>query len=305
MISASSPQAVVAIARTTAREALRAPVTGVVLALGVALTLASPEVAIFTLGDARGFVLDLGASTVLLATLFLAATTGALGAAERVQDGTALLVLTKSVSAFEYVLGTFLGTASVLAFSGLLLGLAVTHAVVRGAPGTGWLDAVALAAALGAGARASRAGRSFQTAALLALAPAGALAVLGRLALSGGSPLVPLAALGTLLSVLAGCAYLALGVLLAMRTPPAVAAAATLGAAVLGAASSGLAASRTATLLRLFVPDLGFFSIGEAAYSDELSLPLALVASVALWTAVYSLAALALGAVLLDRRELG
>src|SRR3954468_7131951 len=132
-----SAQAVFALARTTARDGLRTPVTGVVLALGVALTLASPEVAIFTLGNARGFVLDLGASTVLLATLFLAATTGALSAAERVQDGTALLVLTKSVGPLEYVIGVFLGTAAVLGVAGYVLGLAVVHATVQGAAGTG------------------------------------------------------------------------------------------------------------------------------------------------------------------------
>lgn len=300
-----NPQAVLALGRTTARDGLRAPVTGVVLAVGMALTVASPEVAIFTLGNARGFVLDLGASTVLLATLFLAATTGALAAAERVQDGTALLVLTKSVSALEYVLGTFLGTAGVLAFGGWLLGLSVVHAATPGAPGAGWFDAGALLLALGAGVHASRAGRSFQTATFGALAVTGALALVGRVWLSGLSPLAPLAVLATLLSVLAGCAYLALGVLLAVRLPPVVAASATLGAAVLGAASSGLAATRAVSLLRVVVPDLGFYSIGEAAYSDELALPLAYVGSVALWTCVYSLGALAAGAVLLDRRELG
>ncbi|MEZ0227763.1 MAG: hypothetical protein ACAI25_04005 [Planctomycetota bacterium] len=300
-----TPSAILALAKTTARDGLRAPVTGVVLAFGVARTLASPEVAIFTLGDARGFVLDLGASTVLLATLFLAATTGALGTAERVQDGTALLVLTKSVSALDYVLGTFLGTAGVLAFGGWLLGLAVVHAATPGAPGSGWLDVGALVVALALGVRASRADRSFQTATFAALAVTGALALVGRIALSGLSPLALLAVLATILSVLAGCAYLALGVLLATRLPPAVAASATLGAAVLGAASSGLAATRALPFLRLVVPDLGFFSISEAAYSDELVLPLAYVASVALWTAVYSVGALALGAVLLDRRELG
>ncbi len=300
-----SAQSVLALARTTARDGLRAPVTGVVLALGVALTLASPEVAIFTLGDARGFVLDLGASTVLLALVFLAATTGALGASERVQDGTALLVLTKSVSAFEYVLGTFLGTAGVLAFAGWLLGLAVVHAATPGAPGTGWLDAGTLAVALSLGVRGSRAGRPFHSAVFAALAVLGPLALFGRVALSGLSPLAPLAVLATVLSVLAGCAYLALGVLLATRLPPSVAASATLGAAVLGAASSGMGATRAVSFLRLVVPDLGFFSIGEAVYSDELPLPVVYVASVALWTAVYALGALALGAVLLDRRELG
>ena len=298
-----SPSAVLALARTTARDGLRAPVTGVVLALGVALTLASPEIAIFTLGNARGFVIDMGAGTVLLATLFLAATTGALSAAERIQDGTALLLLTKMASPFEYVLGSFLGTATVLAIAGWLLALAIVHAAVPGAPGTGWVDAVALAIALAHATRASRRGRSFQTAAIAALAVTGALAVLARVAMTGLTPLAPLAVAGALLSVLAGCAYLALGVLLAARLPGSIAAAATLGAAVL--AAQGMVAAPVVLVLRLLVPDLGFYSIGESAYADDPSVPLLYVGTLALFTAVYSLGALALAALLLDRRELG
>ncbi len=305
-----SASAVLALARTTARDGLRAPVTGVVLALGVALTLASPEIAIFTLGNARGFVIDMGAGTVLLATLFLAATTGALSAAERIQDGTALLLLTKMASPFEYVLGSFLGTATVLAIAGWLLALAIVHAAVPGAPGIGWVDTVALAIALAHATRASRRGRSFQTAAIAALAVTGALAVLARVAMTGLTPLAPLAVAGALLSVLAGCAYLALGVLLAARLPGSIAAAATLGAAVLGASASGLAAQGMVAapfvlVLRLLVPDLGFYSIGESAYADDPSVPLLYVGTLALFTAVYSLGALALAALLLDRRELG
>jgi hypothetical protein len=301
---------VLAIAKTTARDGLRAPVTGVVLALGVAMTLASPEIAIFTLGNARGFVLDMGAGTVLLATLFLAATTGALTAAERVQDGTALLVLQKSVSPFEYLVGSFLGTASVLAAGGWLLALAIVHASSPGARGSQWIDLAALALALGLGARASRRGDSFQTATLAALSVTGALALLLRIGLGGVSVLAPLGLAAVLLSVLAGCAYLALGVLLAVRLPGPVAAAATLGAAVLGAATSGLAArgetaARAVSFLRLAVPDLAFFSIGDAAYGDDPRVPLAYLGTVALWTSVYALGALALGALLLDRRELG
>ena len=48
-----------------------------------------------------------------------------------------LRFLTKSTSAFEYVLGSFLGTAGVLVFGGFLLGLAVVHAARAYDPGVG------------------------------------------------------------------------------------------------------------------------------------------------------------------------
>jgi hypothetical protein len=304
-------QAILALAHTTAREGLRAPVTGVVLGVAVFLTLASPEIAVFTLGNARAFVLDLGVSTVLLATLFLAATTGALQAAERVQDGTALLVLTKAVGPLEYVLGVFLGTGAVLALAGFVLGLAVVHATVPPAPGTGAMDLAAAGVALSVGVRASRAGRSFQASSILTLAVTGTLALLGRIALAPASPLAATAVLGAGLAVLGGLAYTALGLLLAVRLPPALAASATLGAAVFGAASEGLAAhsdglvARALPVLGWLVPDVAVFSIADAAYADESGLTFAYVAGVAAWTALYSLGALALAALLLDRRELG
>jgi hypothetical protein len=305
--------AILALARTNAREGARAPVTGVVLAIGLALTLAAPEVAIFTLGNDRGFVLDMGAGSVLLAAVFLAATTGALGTAERIGDGTANLILAQGTGAIEYVLGAYLGTATVLAQAAWLLGLASVHAVIPASHWTGTIDALALAVALALGVRASRAGRSFQTATFATLAFTGAIAVIVRALLCEGfasaAPLVFLAGVGTLLSFLAGCAYLGLGVLLATRLPPTLSAIGTLGAAVLGAALSGVApgggAARFLAPVRLVIPDLSFYSIGEAAYQDELALSFAFVGAVLAWTLAYTAGVLGLGAAILDRRELG
>src|SRR5207244_4227952 len=81
-----------------------------------------------------------------------------------------LVVLTKAVSALEYVVGAFLGTAAVLALALWVLGLGLLHASIPGAPGTGWIDLAALGVSLVAGARASRRGASFQATAVVALA---------------------------------------------------------------------------------------------------------------------------------------
>lgn len=304
-----SPGATLAIARTTARDALRSPVTLVVVLAGTLLTLAAPEVAVFTLGRAQAFVLDLGASTVLLALLFLAATAGALGTAERVQDGTALLVLTRTSGELDYVLGTFLGTGAVLGLGGWILGLALLHATSPGASGTGFVDLAALAGVAGLGVRASLRGGPPGPAVLTALGVLGAGDVLARFALAGLPPLAGVTVAAAALGLLAGLAYAALGVALGVRLPPALAASATLGAGILGAASAGLAGTsgseRAVTLLATFVPDLSLFSVAEAAYADRGAVSIAYVLGVAGWTALYAAGALALGAVLLSRRELG
>src|SRR5262249_41995453 len=146
----------------------------------------------------------------------------------------------------------FLGTAAVLLLGGWLFGLAVLHAVTPGAPGSGWVDALTLAAVLGAGVRASRAGRSFLAATLVALAVAGPVDLFLRIGFSGPSPLSIVALASALLAALGGCAYAALGVLLATRLSPVLAASGTLAAALAGSSFAGLAARGETTARAVF-----------------------------------------------------
>ncbi len=114
------------------------------------------------------------------------------------------------------------------------------------------------------------------------------------------------AVLAASLAVCAGCAYAALGVAVAMRLAPALAASLTLGAAVLGAATQGVTQEGSAlAALAWVIPDLSLFSIADAAYTDAGQVPLAYLGGVALWTGAYATGTLVVGALLLDRRELG
>ncbi len=307
----------VGLARTTYLELTRQPVYGVVLAAALVLVATSPLWAVFSIGRAQALVLDLGASTLLFACVFLAATALAAGVAEQVQDGTAALLLTHPVGPSTWCLGALGGALLALAQATLVLGLVLLWAVENGPDrlhlGVTGAGGLGLIAALGWGLRASLAGRSFQAAALAAatvLFPAAHL--LGRFVAADGAlrgapadlaPPVALAAAA--LAFLAGAPFAALGIALATRLSGGATAAITLGVFVLSSVARPAADALGAWgFLVAALPDLQLYWVADAAYG-RVDVPPGYVAEVALYSGLYAVGALAAGAALLEGRELG
>lgn len=302
--------AVLALAGSQRREVTRQPVYGVVLLAGVALIALSPALAMFALGRADPLVLDLGASTTLFFGAFLAATAVAASAAERLQDGTATLVLTRPVGPLAWLVGGFLGAVAALLQSGIVLGATLLLAAKNGPehvhPGVVGPGLAAVALALGWGLVRSLAGRPFQPAALDAgtlLLPLafGAAAVLESDEARRG--LDAIAAAAAFLATLAAIAFAGLGTCLATRLPPAGAAALTLVGFVLGSLVGATTIPGTG-LLALVIPDVQLYWVGDAAYTDVL-VPVDYLLGAVAYTALYCAGALGIGAWLLGGRELG
>ena len=77
-----------ALALTHYKEVCRQPLYGVILLVGLGMVSITPALSVFSLGKAEGFVLDLGASSMLFFAVFLAATAVSASTADRLADGT-------------------------------------------------------------------------------------------------------------------------------------------------------------------------------------------------------------------------
>lgn len=316
----STPSAVLGLAASQLREVSRQPVFGVGVALGAALIALSPALAMFSLGRAEALVLDLGASAMLFFGALIAATAVATSTAERLQDGTATLVLTRPVGAFAWIAGGFLGSAAALLQAGVILGT-VLLMVARNGPstlhrGVIFPAVVAVLVSLAWGVRTSLAGRAFQPAALFAATWLLPVAYLGGLFIDRGvrvgtpDAIDGVALTAATLATLAAIAFAALGTCLATRLTPAAAAALTLVGFVLASlvqpatGATSTVGSVAAGALALVVPDLQLFWITDAAYTGAL-VPLDYVLGVAGYAALYVVGALGVGGWLLGGRELG
>lgn len=306
------------LARTQYRELTRQPVYGVVLLIGLALVALAPALAVFALGRAEALVLDLGASSLLFFTVFLAAVAVAAGGAERLADGTTAQLLTQPISPVTCLVGTFLGSVLALAQAGLLLGIALLWAVRNGPEmlhlGVLIPAAGAMGLALIWGIRASLARQAFQPAVLDAATLLFPLAYGASLFLGsdfkpgdGVAEVPAIAVSATYLAVVAAVAFAALGVALSVRVPPAATAVLTLTAFVLASlvrGPLGEAAIGPAAWLTLALPDLQLFWIGDAAYTGT-PVPPGYLVEMTLYAGLYVVSALTVGAFFLEGRELG
>lgn len=231
-----------ALALTHYKEVCRQPLYGVILLVGLGMVSITPALSVFSLGKAEGFVLDLGASSMLFFAVFLAATAVSASTADRLADGTNMLILTRPVGPGMLLTSALLGGGLALARACLLLGVALFDAVRLGPHG---LHAGVLATGPTAGAlallyglHATRRDEPFQPAALKAatwLLPLGAVLGLGfNWELAPVSPVVELRPdLGTALAAAwlafcAGFAFCGLGLCLATRLPSEASASLTL-----------------------------------------------------------------------------
>lgn len=305
-----------AIARVTFEEVVRQPMYGTIVLLTLIAFALSPALAMFSFEDDVKLLKDFGSSTILLAGLFLAALGASSGVASDLESGTAATVLSKPAGRGTFLAGRFLGLAFALALAVFLFSLALLLAEREGPPtkaGGRGLDGPVVAGGLGG--------------ALLALL-SGAWASLRSGKPPGGT------------AVKAGAFTLTAGFLLAAFLDPAwrpqrpfagfdlVLAEACLlafaGVVLLGAIAALLAAvlrrGVLPGLLILFfsgllledalggwcpLPAFGVFSVGEVFYAPAPGLPLLYLASAGAYASAYGGACLALGAWLLERREVG
>ena len=303
-----------AIARVTFEEVVRQPMYGVIVLLTLIAFALSPALAMFSFEDDVKLLKDFGSSTILLAGLFLAALGASSGVASDIESGRAATVLSKPAGRGTFLAGRFLGLALALALAVFLFSLALLLAEREGPPtkeGGHGVDGPVLAGGLGG--------------ALLALL-AGAWASLRSGKAAGGA------------AVKAGAFTLAAGFLLAAFLDPAwrpqrpfagfdllLAAACFLslaGVVLLGAIAAVLASvfrrGVLPGLLLLFfagllledslggwcpLPAFGVFSVGEVFYSAARSIPLLYIARAVAYASAYGAACLALGAWLIERRE--
>jgi hypothetical protein len=300
----------VALARTTFVETLRAPVFVAALAFGLLFTAIAPALSFFALGKAQAFSLDLGSSSAAFALLFVAAASAGSATSERLRDGTATLVLAGPVGRATYIVGTWLGVGFALGVAGFLLALALVFAArVAADPRHGvWLELGAAVGALLAGVWASRRGRAVGPSVWAALAVLGTLALAVRFVVEPRAHgLETIAVAQALLLTVAAATYAALGIALAVVLPPAAAGASTILVAFAGAALPAAVAGvrpALAVVTAAVVPDLQLFSLIDAAYQGSPVSPGYLL-DATLQGGLHAAGALAIATLLLDRRELG
>jgi ABC-type transport system involved in multi-copper enzyme maturation permease subunit len=113
---------VAAISRTTSKEALSQPLFYVLLAIGVFGLVAFPFVPYNTLGEDIKMVKDEGLTMIMVLSIILALWTASLSIADEIEGRTALTLLSKPVSRWQFILGKFLGILVPVAIMFIVLG---------------------------------------------------------------------------------------------------------------------------------------------------------------------------------------
>jgi ABC-type transport system involved in multi-copper enzyme maturation permease subunit len=113
---------VAAIARTTRKEALSQPLFYVLLTIGVVGLLLFPFIPYNTLGEDIKMVKDEGLTLILVVSIIMALWTASLSIADEIEGRTALTLLSKPVSRWQFILGKFLGILVPVAIMFLVLG---------------------------------------------------------------------------------------------------------------------------------------------------------------------------------------
>lgn len=97
------------IARATTKEALRQPVFLLLLALGVLVIGANYYVPFFSLGEDTKMFIDCGLATVLICSLLLAVWTASMSVADEIEGKTAMTLLSKPITRRQFVVGKYVG----------------------------------------------------------------------------------------------------------------------------------------------------------------------------------------------------
>src|SRR6185436_16149096 len=99
---------VAAIARGTFTEVIRQPFYTLIVSATIAALALSPSLAMFSLGQDLGLLLDFGASTLLLSGLLIAAFGAAAVLGRELEGKRASAVLAKPIGRGEFLLGKLL-----------------------------------------------------------------------------------------------------------------------------------------------------------------------------------------------------
>ncbi|MFP4224142.1 MAG: ABC transporter permease [Phycisphaeraceae bacterium] len=123
------------IARNTFTEAIRQPIFVVLVLLGLIAMVLNPAVVNYTLADDNKILTDIGLSTILLVSLFVAAFTASGVLSSEIESRTVLTVVSKPVARPIFVLGKYLGVAGAIAIAFLILSLmfvlTLRHGVIQ------------------------------------------------------------------------------------------------------------------------------------------------------------------------------
>ena len=126
------PRNLPAIATNTFTEALRQPIYGVVIGIGVLLLVFAPSLAMFSLDDDNKLLKDVGLSTLLVTGLFLAVFAAATVVTEEIENKTVLTVISKTVGRGTFILGKFIGIAAAVLLAQYILAAVLMMTVRHG-----------------------------------------------------------------------------------------------------------------------------------------------------------------------------
>jgi ABC-type transport system involved in multi-copper enzyme maturation permease subunit len=113
---------VMAIAATTAKEALSQPLFYILLVVGAVLLIVFPFVPYFTFGEDIKMVKEMGLTVIMLISIFLAVWTASASVADEIEGRTALTLLSKPISRRKFILGKFVGVLGPVLILLILLG---------------------------------------------------------------------------------------------------------------------------------------------------------------------------------------
>jgi ABC-type transport system involved in multi-copper enzyme maturation permease subunit len=113
---------VMAVATTTAKEAMAQPLYLIVLLLGSTLLLITVFIPYNTFGEDVKVLKDFNLSFVMILSIFVALWTASVGIAEEIEGRTALTVLSKPVGRPQFLLGKFVGVLLPVVLMFLILG---------------------------------------------------------------------------------------------------------------------------------------------------------------------------------------
>jgi ABC-2 type transport system permease protein len=319
-----------AISRNTFVETVRQPIYGVLLWLGAGLLALSPALAAFSLQAGNDVKVheDVGLATLLLYGLIASVFSATSVITREIEDHTVLTVVSKPVSRPVFLLGKYVGVCGAVLVGYYFLCLVFFMTIRQGVmeTATDKLDqpvlvfgGLALAISLVAAVFGNYVyGWHFSSALVAWVAPLGTLALIGVLFVGKDwivqPPTKDFGDLQVLYAVaMSYCGVLiltALAVALATRFSQVMTLLFCAGIYVLGLLSDyyfGRAAAEGRAwfykVLYAAVPNFQFFWAGDALSQEHL-IPVAQVAQVAAYAALYSFAVLALGMALFQTREI-
>jgi ABC-type transport system involved in multi-copper enzyme maturation permease subunit len=121
LLRAAMPR-VMAVATTTAKEALAQPLFQIVVAIGVAFLTITVFIPYNTFGDDVSMLKDTNLSFLMILSIFVALWTASVGLADELEGRTALTVLSKPIGRPQFLVGKFLGVLLPVLLMFLFLG---------------------------------------------------------------------------------------------------------------------------------------------------------------------------------------